>query len=263
MIRCFLSHQTRAILRPGQSQSTSRWRRWWRCACAAGGPASHRSAERRRLSDRPLSSIADTHPLARLACSHASAFTLRTRPSSWLGWHHGRWGSRVLRGAVTPRFLGRYSAMLPELRCSSRACDGAFLASAKHVDGALLHHVVSLWQCLFLYHRFPAPEPSSTATRTGIPTALNRGTVTNACDPHRNTRDCGRLVRVGGMHWEGCVPPQPAPAIFTSSHQLPFSPPILRLADCFSWHSVANRNTARVIRFSSLSKGIPTCHAWS
>jgi hypothetical protein len=89
---------------------------------------SHRSAERRRLSDRPLSSIADTHPLVRLACSHASAFTLRTRPSSWLGWHHGRWGSRVLRGAVTPRFLGRYSDMLPELRCSSRACDGAFLA---------------------------------------------------------------------------------------------------------------------------------------
>jgi hypothetical protein len=152
--------------------------------------------------------------------------------------------------------------MLPGPHASSRACDGAFLAFAKHVDGALLHHVVSLWQCLFLCHRFPAPESSSTATRTGIPTALNRGTVTNACHVHPNSRDCGRLVRVGGMHWEGegCVPPQPTPALFIVSHQLPFSPPTPRLADGFSWHSVANRNMAMIFRFSSSSKGIPTCH---
>jgi hypothetical protein len=106
------------------------------------------------------------------------------------------------------------------------ACDKAFLACSKHHDCAMVHHVASLWQWLFLYYHarhLPATKSSSTATRTGIPTAFYRGTVTSASFLHRDTRDSGRLVWALDALGKLCSA-APNAAILIANHQLPFSP---------------------------------------
>jgi hypothetical protein len=105
-------------------------------------------------------------------------------------------------------------------------CEKAFLARVKHSGCALIHHVVSLWQCLFLYYNarhLPATKSSSTCYPHGYPNGvLPWHSHQRLFSPPQHSRL--RPFGVGPGRLGKLCSDAANSAILTASHQLPLSP---------------------------------------